>query len=158
MNVGEADIQALLAEHCPLYQHIGLVVESARDGIYRCHVPLDASNGNHLGTVHAAIQWAAAEMLGALVVLSAFGPEQLGQLYAAVKSASIEFIRPARTSITAEAFLGLEENERMVGVVAAGGEARFGLLANVRSTSGETLATLRAEYVVRRRRPAAPTG
>jgi acyl-coenzyme A thioesterase PaaI-like protein len=68
----ESEIQAVLFECCPLYKHIGLTVESAQGGHYRRRLPLDAKNTNHINTVHAALQWAAAEVVGGLVVFATF--------------------------------------------------------------------------------------
>lgn len=132
---------------CPLYEHIGLVVESARDGIYRCRVPLTQQNGNHLNTVHAAIQWAVAELLGGMVTVVTFGIEH--RIFVAVRSVSIEFLRPARTTITAEALFGEQDALQMKRLVIAGSNATFRLRAVIRSDSGETVATSDAEYVVR---------
>jgi len=154
MRTEEIDIQAALHEYFPLYRHIGLVVETARDGWYRCSLPFEPKNTNHIGTIHAALQWAAAEVLGGLVVFASFELSEFGQVYAAVCGATVEFMRPARTSITAEAFLEPKENERIRQEVLAGREARFSLDVGVHSTSGEVVAKFRGDYIVRPRRPA----
>lgn len=158
MNTSEAEMQAVLWKYFPIYRHIGLTVESARDGTYRCRLPLNEQNTNHINTVHAALQWAGAEVLGGLVVLATFDLRQFANLYGAVTTASIEFLRPARTPITAEALLEPQENERIRKLVTAGEEARFGLHATVRATDGEVVATLSAAYIVRPRRAAAQQG
>lgn len=156
MRHGESDIQAALYEYCPLYRHTGLTVETAKNGWYRCSLPIDAKNTNHIGTIHAALQWAVAEVLGGLVVFASFELSEFGQLYAAVSAATVEFMRPARTAITAEAFLDPKENERIRREVLEGREARFSLDVSVHSTSGEVVAKFRGDYVVRPKRPAAP--
>lgn len=158
MSFNEADIQALLQSAFPLYQHIGLVVESASDGVYRCRVPLAAQNVNHLNTVHAALQWAVAEVLGGIVVIATFGPEQLPYIFGAVRSANIEFLRPARTDVVAETTLSVAESDRLRASIAAGESADFELHSHIRSTSGETVATMHATFVVRpqRTRPENP--
>jgi uncharacterized protein (TIGR00369 family) len=155
MRAEEPDIQAALYKYCPLYQHTGLVVETAKNGWYRCSLPFDAENTNHLGTIHAALQWAVAEVLGGLVVFASFAPSEFGQLYAAVSAATVEFMRPARTAITAEAFLEPKENGRIRREVSVGREARFSLDVAVHSTSGEVVAKFQGDYIVRPKRPAA---
>jgi len=154
MTLREPELQALLYQSCPLYRHMGLTVESARDGTYRCRVPMEARNSNHLGTIHAALQWGAAEVLGGLVALTSFELQQFAHIFLAVKSATIEFARPARTAIFAEASIGLAERERIKAVVTAGQEASFTLDIAIRSESGETVATMNAAYVARPRRAA----
>lgn len=153
MVVSEAAVQEFLWRSCPIYHHIGLVIESMRDGIYRCRVPLTPQNGNHLNTVHAAIQWAAAELPGGLVVAAIFDPGQLTKTnFVAVRSVSIEFLRPARTAITAEAVLGMQEAMEIKRLVTEGESAAFRLHTVVRNDSGETVATADAEYVIRPQR------
>lgn len=158
MDIKEPEIQTALWEYFPIYKHIGLTVESARNGIFRCRVPLTAANGNHLDTVHAALQFAVAEVLGGVVILSTFGLAGSLKVFGAVKSASIEFLRPARTAITAEAMLDPGELEGIRTRIASGREARFPLEATVKSTTGEIVATMSAEYIVRPRRAASQSG
>ena len=152
MREPEAEIQALLWKLCPLYQHVGMTVESARGGHYRCRLPLTPANVNHLQTVHAALQWALAEVLGGVALLDTFEPAHFSKLYAAVASARVEFVRPARGDIVAEASLAPDEQLRLRARIAAGQEARFELQPEVRLVDGETVARLQAEYVVRPRR------
>ena len=137
----------------PLYQHLGLTVESAGEGgVYRCRVPLTAQTGNHIQTVHAAVQWAVSEVLGGIVVITTIDPNDLPKIYGAVKSATIDFVRPARTDITAETLVPPAESERIRSLIAEAKEARFALDATLRDTAGTTVATFRGEYVVRPRR------
>lgn len=156
MMFDEATVEAALSRLCPLYAHIDLSVESVRDGIYRCRVPLNPANGNHLNTVHAAIQWAAAEMLGGLVVMRIFGTERLAPMYGAVQSVSIDFKRPARSAIIAEAAFDEQEAEKIGALMDAGKDASFRLHAVVRDEGGVTVAVTEAVYIVRPLRPAAP--
>lgn len=148
----EAAVQAVMWQFFPLYEHVGLVVESAQGGIYRCRVPLNRQNGNHLNTVHAAIQWAAAQVLGGLVVVSAFGPEGFSTVFAAVRSVAIDFQRPARTTTTAEAALSQHSVNKLRQCVFAGDETAFSLHDNVCGGAGETVAIADANYVVRPQR------
>lgn len=154
MNAGaaEREIQDLLYRVCPLYAHMGLTVEFARDGRYRCRVPLSPQNINHLGTVHAALQWALAEVLGGLAVLSIFPPARFATLYAAVTWAESEFLKPARGELIAESRLDGAEQDRVRQAVDAGDEGRFGLATTVGLDDGTVVAQLRARYIVRPRR------
>ena len=149
-----ARAEATLYRLCPLYELIELRVESMRDGVYRCRVPLNRANSNHLKTVHAAVQWASAEMLGGLVAMRIIGPERLATMYAAVQSVSIDFRRPARSAIIAEARFDEDEARHIEQQVRSGMDATFSLNATVRGDNGETIAVTEAVYVVRpQRRP-----
>jgi acyl-coenzyme A thioesterase PaaI-like protein len=68
----ETSIRRFLWKKAPIYKHIGLTVESAGNGVYSCRIPLNVQNGNHIGTIHACIQWAAAEMLGGLSIVGRY--------------------------------------------------------------------------------------
>lgn len=158
MSAREAELQAELWRSIPLYEQIGLTVEAVRGGIYRCRVPLSRENGNHMNTVHAAVQWAAAEMLGGLVVYTLFSVEQRRAMFVAVRGVAIEFHRPARTAVTAEAVLGEPAAAEIVRLLSAGEDASFRLHAIVRDEAGETVATTEADYVVRPLRAARSSG
>jgi acyl-coenzyme A thioesterase PaaI-like protein len=152
-GAAEAEIQALLHEVCPLYAHIGLSVEHARDGLYRCRVPLTPANINHLGTVHAALQWALGEVSGGLAILTIFPPSRFAQLYAAVTWVECEFLKPARGALIAQARMTQAEHDRVRAAVDAGEEGRFGLdIAVSLEDGGGDVAHLRAKYIVRPRR------
>lgn len=151
-DAAEREIQDLLHRVCPLYAHMGLSVEHARDGHYRCRVPLTPATINHLGTVHAALQWALAEVLGGLAVLSIFPPARFATLYAAVTWSESEFLKPARGALVAESRLNAAEQDRVRAAVDAGDEGRFGLETTVSLEDGTVVAQLRARYIVRPRR------
>lgn len=136
----------------PFYKFVGLEIESAADGVYRCRVPLNGQTGNHMMTMHAAVQWAVAEFLGGLVVVSVVELSELPNIYGAVKSATINFMRAVRTDITAEARVDDAEIRRIKTLVAEGKEALFTLNPVLRDVDGKTVATFSAEFVVRPRR------
>jgi acyl-coenzyme A thioesterase PaaI-like protein len=154
VNTNDAEIQAMLYQHLPLYEHIGMTVESSQDGIYRCRLPLEARNSNHINTVHAALQWATAEALGGVLIIDTFGSSCFAKVFVAVKSASIEFVRPARTAIIAEAIPDPQELQRIKALVDAGKEAQFSLGVTIRSADGEAVARMSANYIARPKRAA----
>jgi acyl-coenzyme A thioesterase PaaI-like protein len=142
-------MQSFLRKLIPFYEHVELSIESVQGGVYRCHVPLNDQNKNHFDTVHAAIQWAAAEVLGGLVVAVNFrGP----RLFVAVRSVSIEFLRPARTAIVAEALFADDRAEELRNQLESKGEVEFEVRAVVRDTSQRDVAASIGQYVVRKHR------
>lgn len=136
----------------PFYKFVGLEIESAADGVYRCKVPLNANTGNHMMTMHAAVAWAVAEFLGGLVVVSVVDLNELPNIYGAVKSATINFLKAVRTDVTAEARVDEAEVQRIKALIAEGKEALFTLNPVLRDAEGKTVATFSAEFVVRPRR------
>ncbi len=136
----------------PLNKHIGLTIESVEDGIYRCRVPLNTETGNHTNTMHAAVQFAVAEFMGGVVGVTALDPNDIPNVYGAVKSATIEYLRPVCSDITAEVRVDEAETRRIRNLISEGREARFTLEPDIRDAAGQRVATFRAEYVIRVRR------
>jgi acyl-coenzyme A thioesterase PaaI-like protein len=70
MGTIEQEIEQWAKSTLPVYEFMDLGVVSVSEGVYQCFVPLTKNTGNHINTVHAAFQWASAEILGGLVVLT----------------------------------------------------------------------------------------
>jgi len=153
-ELGEAEerIQTFLRRLIPFYEHVELAIESAGDGVYRCSLPLNDQTKNHLDTVHAAIQWASAEVLGGLVIAVNF-PDS--KLFVAVRSVNIEFLRPARSKIVAEVLFPDERVEEIRRRLESKGEVEFEVRAVVRDSSNRDVATTVGQYVVRKQRRSA---
>ncbi|MBW2421603.1 MAG: PaaI family thioesterase [Deltaproteobacteria bacterium] len=149
MGSREVSVQSFLRKLIPFYDHVGLTIESARDGVYRCSIPLNDETKNHFDTVHAAIQWASAEVLGGIVVAVNFRDSRL---FVAVRSLTIDFLRPARTAIIAEVLFPDERVEELRSELEARGEVEFDVRAIVRDASQRDVATTIGRYVVRKQR------
>jgi uncharacterized protein (TIGR00369 family) len=145
----EDTIQAYLRKLIPFYEHVDLSIETAKDGVYRCSLPLNDETKNHLDTVHAAIQWASAEVLGGLVIAVNFLDSKL---FVAVRSVTIEFLRPARSEITAEVLFPDERVEELRRQLESKGEVEFEVRAVVRDSSQRDVATTVGQYVARKLR------
>jgi acyl-coenzyme A thioesterase PaaI-like protein len=89
---------AMLRQMLPLYESIGLTVERM-DDVLECSVPLSRHNQNHLGTMHAGAQWAAAEMLGGLLNIAHL--QTLGNCNPVVCEVNIKFLKAASSRIRA---------------------------------------------------------
>lgn len=152
MGEAEDEVQSFLRRLIPFYDHIDLTIESAQDGVYRCSLPLNDRTKNHLDTVHAAIQFASAEVLGGLVIAFNF---QGSKLFVAVRSVNIEFLRPARSGILAEVLFPNERVEEIRRQLAATGDVDFEVRAVVRDSSGREVAVTTGQYVARKQREAA---
>ena len=142
----EESLQRLFWRDFPLYEYMGLEIQSARDGIYRCFVPLRESNHNHMKTIHAGIQWSAAEAIGGVLVMTVFRGTPI---FAVVKNVSIEFKRAARSGITVEASFDPSQEEQLKTTFHRDGEAVFSLDITLRREDEIEVASARAEYLVR---------
>ena len=142
----ESAIEAWAREHLPVYEFMDLKVLSVSQGVYKCRVPLSENTGNHINTVHAAFQWASAEMLGGLVVLSNRTDEKFVPV---VKSLSIDFKQPALTDVTAEARFSMERVAAMNAALESTGRYDFDLASVIRDSAGLVVAEAVGRYAVR---------
>ena len=145
----ELSIQKAVWQNGPIYEHLGLTVESSSNGVYRCRLPLNERTRNHFGTIVAPLQSAAAEVLGGLVVLSHF---DLSSLFFVIRSLSVQFLKPARTDVLAEARFSDAQVNEMKQALESRGEAGFNLHAVLRDKSGRIVAEADAAYLIRTRR------
>ena len=142
----ENEIEGWARENLPIYEFMDLKVLSVSDGLYKCFVPLSGNTGNHIKTVHAAFQWASAEILGGLAVLSTRKEDKYVPV---VKSLSIEFKRPALTDITSEALFSSKQVEVMNTALESTGRYDFDLASVIRDREGEVVAEALGQYAVR---------
>ena len=142
----ENEIEVWARENLPVYEFINLKVLSVSEGLYKCFVPLSVNTGNHINTVHAAFQWASAEILGGLIVLSNRKDDKYVPV---VKNLSIEFKQPARTDITSEAMFSLEQVEEMNTALESSGRYDFELASVIKDSEGKVVAETLGRYAVR---------
>jgi len=143
----ETRLQASLRRDLPLYEYMDLRIESASGGVYRCRVPLSENNANHFHTVHAALQWASAEVLGGLV-WTACKPKE-GDFIPVVRRFEIDFKRPAWTELVAEAKFSDEEAGQLRDALKSKGRYDFELESVLRNSAGEIVATGTGFYAIR---------
>lgn len=145
-TVSAEKVEALLRRLCPIYEHIGLQVASVGDEL-SCTVPLIEANGNHLGGMHAAIQWAAAECLGGVAYTA--HPE-LGRCWVAVRQVTIDFVAEARTDIRAVARFGPTDVAQVAEQLDMHGKAEYALDITICDLAGDKVATATGRYYLRR--------
>ena len=145
----EALMEKGLREQFPLYDFFGLEVQSIQGGVYRCFVPHRESNLNHIDTIHAGIQWSVSEVLGGMVMISTLKGHPF---FAVVKRVVIDFTRPARSGITAEALFDSVAAEKLKTDFESEGEASFSLRVSVRDENGTEVASATGDYLARKPR------
>lgn len=139
-------VEGILRRLCPLYEAIELRVESLGDELAVC-VPCTPANGNHLGGVHAAVLWAAAESIGGIAYSA--HPE-LGRCWIAVRSVSIAFLAVARTDVRATATFDRDAVRRVAESLGQRGSATYALDISVTDADGVVVATAVGDYYLRR--------
>ena len=142
----ENELEDWARANLPIYEFMDLKVLSVSEGLYQCFVPLSRNTVNHIKTVHAAFQWASAEILGGLAVLSTRKDEKYVPV---VKSLDIEFKRPALTSITSEALFSSKQVDLMNTALESTGRYDFELASVIKDSEGEVVAEALGRYAVR---------
>lgn len=130
----------------PLYEFMDLRISDGRDGFYRCYVPLNEKTGNHINTFHAALQFAAAEILGGVVVYLNRASEKYIPV---VKSLNIQFKKAAETDIFTEVFFSEQDAGNMNEAMETEGRYDFDLEINIKNTSGEIVSIVNGAYAIR---------
>jgi acyl-coenzyme A thioesterase PaaI-like protein len=143
----ESKLQRNLRENLPLYEYMDLRIECASDGIFRCVVPMIENNMNHFRSIHAALQWAAAEVLGGLVW--AISQPEEGEFVPVIRRFEIDFKRPAYGDIVAETRFSEEQADTLKSELNANGRYDFVLESEVRNLEEETLAIGKGFYAIR---------
>ena len=126
--------------------------------------PLDAGEGravirldpepvhlNHNGTVNAPILYALAEVAGAGAVVAGM-LELAARSYTVVKRASIEYLAPARGTITATGEISIKSYEAARSLVEAGSAAEVEVPVEVSDSSGSVVTRCVLVVSVRPRR------
>jgi len=147
MDSLEAKLQRNLRASLPLYEYMDLRIESASNGIFRCVVPMIENNMNHFRTIHAALQWAAAEVLGGLVWTMS-KPEE-GEFIPVVRRFEIDFERPAFGDIVAETRFSKAHSAEMKSELKSKGRYDFVLESEIRNLDEQTLALGKGFYAIR---------
>ncbi|MBN2569308.1 MAG: YiiD C-terminal domain-containing protein [Deltaproteobacteria bacterium] len=146
MSAIEKDIEAWLKSNLPVYDFMDFTIISASNGLYKCLVPLNKNTGNHINTVHAAFQWASAEMLGGIAVLATRSSKKYVPV---VRNMYIEFIAPASTDICSEALFSNQDAEKMNLHMKNSGHYDFELSSNIKNTDGKVVAKAKSTYAVK---------
>lgn len=141
----EDTFNAVLEHLVPQAHRMGVRAVDLEPGRIVCWVPL-AGNGNHLGTMYAGVLFTVAEVLGGGICLPSF---DLTRYYPVVKSVRIDFRKPARTDVLAEATLSPERVAAIKAAADEHGKAEFQLTATLADNDGTVVATTEGTYQLR---------
>jgi len=140
-------IQSAIRQILPLAKFMDVEVLAASDGEYRCKVPLNDQTKNHFNSVHAAIQWAGAELLGGLIWIQ----NQPSNDYRFVmREMTIRFLKPAMDDIEACAKFDDAQINAMKSDLQETGRHDFELEAEIKNKNGDVLATTTGCYAIRK--------
>jgi thioesterase domain-containing protein len=130
----------------PLVESTRIEIVELEPGYAKTTAPFEG-NGNHLGTMYAGVLFTVAEVIGGVMAAVTF---DMSRYLPVVKSMEIDFKRPARADVFAEARL---EQDVIDGAIAGAdehGKAPYELRATVSTADGEIVAQTVAQYQIRK--------
>ncbi|WP_277588697.1 YiiD C-terminal domain-containing protein [Pseudomonas chlororaphis] len=145
LDVSQAS--AMLRKMLPLYESIGLTVEHMSD-VLECSVPFSRHNQNHLGTLHAGVQWSAAEMLGGLLYMTHM--QTLGNCSPVVCEVNIKFLKAATSRIRARTRFDADQVQALKTTLDSENKAFFDLNIELLDDADLVVSTVVAKYRYRR--------
>lgn len=108
-----------------------------------CELEFDASNRNHLGTMHASAQFAVAETASGMFLLERY-PQFEGRAMPVLRESKTKFKRPAHSSVVAVPSVIDEDATNFLTQLESKGRGIIDISVEVRDTQGEV--TLLAEF------------
>ncbi len=143
-----AAVNAIMTQGVPFNRVLGLrvvAVEPERAEVTIEDVP---ERQNHVGTVHAAVEFALGEAASGAMVVNAFHDLQ-GQGYVPLAaSARIGYLKPAKGTLTGVAALRADTQQLVRQEVQANGKARFSVPVEIRDANGTVVADMIVEWAL----------
>jgi acyl-coenzyme A thioesterase PaaI-like protein len=125
----------------------GLRTTVLERGHVKCVMPLKG-NTNHVGTMYAGALATLAELPGGGLWLSSFDTQRFVPL---LKELNIRFVKGARSDVSIEVRMDHAHLEELQASAERVGKVDFVLDAELKDTSGETVAVSHAVYQLRKR-------
>jgi acyl-coenzyme A thioesterase PaaI-like protein len=119
MDIGQALLDAV-----PFNRTLGIEVVGVTANMVELRLPLRPDLANHIGTMHAAAQYALGEAASGALNFLIFGA-QLAQLTPLNKQAQIEYRRPSQSALIARGELSDEALQQVRDAFAKDGRAKF---------------------------------
>lgn len=120
----------------------GLVVDKMEQRHVVTHLPVDPLHMNHVGIVYAGSYFMLAEASGASLLKCTYGSKYV----AIIKSASLDYLRPAKTDLVVDISMTEEEAEERIAYVKEHGKGRYPMDIPVMDANGEHCATVSVVY------------
>ena len=125
---------------------MGLRFTHIEPGHVTAEVPFEG-NGNHFGAMYAGVLFTVGEIIGGPLAMATF---DMGQYFPLVKSLTIEFLKPASTTVTSETRLDLDEAAKLQAIADETGKAEFQLVSEIHDESGMLVGRTTGTYQIRK--------
>jgi acyl-coenzyme A thioesterase PaaI-like protein len=143
-----AGMNRLLDEAVPFSRAVGAYVVMIEAERAEALLPASPERLNHVGTVHAVAQFGVGEVAAGALILRAFGELQARGLVPVVAETTLRYKRPANGELRSIAELPLAEQERIRGLVASDGKARFTIPVRIVDGTGSVVTELEIKWAL----------
>lgn len=138
-------VNQLMRATIPLVDSCRIEAVALERGYTRTTAPFEG-NGNHFGVMYAGVLFTVAEVIGGVMAAATF---DVTRFFPLVKSVEIDFKRPARSDVFAEARLDEDTIAAATAAAEAEGRGRYELRATVTDAEGTVVATTVGQYQIR---------
>jgi uncharacterized protein (TIGR00369 family) len=141
-------VNAMLTQGVPFNKVLGVRVVAVEPERAEVAIPEAPQLLNHVGTAHAAVEFALGDAASGAMVVSAFRDVQAQGYIPLVASARIAYLKPARGELRGVATLP-EETQRLARAeVESSGKARFSVPIEIRDAGGTLVAEVVFEWAL----------
>lgn len=145
MNPFDA-LRAQLSAVVPFAAHVGVALGEIGPGQASATLEQSRSTSNHIATMHAGALFTLAEAASGAAMAGLF-LERLASLRPVAASATIDFARPAKGTITARAAVD-GEKAALLAALDAEGKVRFAVKVSIEDAEGREVARMSVDWHV----------
>lgn len=141
-------VNAIMTQGVPFNRVLGLRVVGVEPERAEVTIEDAPERQNHVGTVHAAVEFALGEAASGAMVVSAFHDLQGEGYVPLAASARISYLKPAKGQLTGVATLRQDTQQLVHSEVQANGKARFSVPVEIRNGDGTVVADMAVEWAL----------
>ena len=141
LEMGNAGLEHTI----PVVFAMGVRFTDVGPGYAVAEVPFEG-NGNHFGTMYAGVLFTVGEVLGGALSMATF---DLAKYVPLVKHMTIDFLKPARSTVRASTSLDDDTIEQLKATADADGKAEFPLVAELHDEDGVLVGRTTGTYQIR---------
>ena len=139
-------IKTQLSAAVPFAAHVGVALDEVGPGTASATLDQSHSTSNHIATMHAGALFTLAEAASGAAMAGMFF-ERLAAVRPVAASATIDYMRPAKGLITADARIDASK-DALLAALDADGKVRFAVSVTLRDGEGREVAAMRVDWHV----------
>jgi acyl-coenzyme A thioesterase PaaI-like protein len=147
-----ATVRMMLLDLVPFNRHLGVEVVDAGAEFALVQLAENPAHHNHVGTIHAGVQFTLCEAASGAMAIAAFGDLIMAGVVPLATTATIIYKAPAGGDLRARGTLPAEEQARVRGELEGGRKARFTVQVTLMALTDDTpLTQTSVEWILLKR-------